>query len=129
MKKDNLLNKIDTTFYFIIDSEDKNLKVTDHAADKICDKFNRIVKAGVYMIRTGPDLRSSAKLKEEFSATIPEQVNVIYVSKASDEITLLKTKERDDFYNRIVESENDEDTLPIIKENLFEGSPDDIVEL
>ena len=105
MKKDNLLNKIDTTFYFIIDSEDKNLKVTDHAADKICDKFNRI------------------------SATISEQVNVIYVSKASDEITLLKTKERDDFYNRIIESENDEDTLPIIKEIFFEGSPDDIVVL
>ena len=97
IKKDNLLNKIDTTFYFIIDSEDKNLKVTDHASDKICEKFNEIVKAKVYMIRTGPDLRSSAKLKEEFSATIPEQVNVIYVSKASDEITLLKTKERDDF--------------------------------
>lgn len=57
MKKDNLLNKIDTTFYFIIDSEDKNLKVTDHAADKICEKFNRT------------------------SATISEQVNVIYVSK------------------------------------------------
>lgn len=129
MKKDNLLNKIDTTFYFIIDSEDKNLKVTDHASDKICEKFNEIVKAKVYMIRTGPDLRSSAKLKEEFSATISEQVNVIYVSKASDEITLLKTKERDDFYNRILESENDEDTLPIIKEILCEGSPDDIVEL
>ena len=116
MKKDNLLNKIDTTFYFIIDSEDKNLKVTDHAADKICEKFEGIVQAAVYMIRTGPDLRSSAKLKEEFSATIPEQINVIYISKASDEITLLNTKDRDDFYNRIIESENDEDTLPIIKE-------------
>lgn len=116
MKKDNLLNKIDTIFYFIIDSEDKNLKVTDHAADKICESFNRIVKAEVYMIRTGPDLRSSACLKEEFSATIPEQINVIYISKASDEITMLDTKRRDDFYNRIIESENDEDTLPIIKE-------------
>lgn len=63
MKKDNLLNKIDTTFYFIIDSEDKNLKVTDHAADKICDKFNRI------------------------SATISEQVNVIYVSKIRTSLT------------------------------------------
>ena len=63
MKKDNLLNKIDTTFYFIIDSEDKNLKVTDHAEDKICDKFNRT------------------------SATISEQVNVIYVSKIRTSLT------------------------------------------
>ncbi len=116
MREDNLLNKIDTTFYFIIDSEDKNLKVTDHAADKICEKFEGIVQAAVYMIRTGPDLRSTAQLKEEFSATIPEQINVIYVSKASDEITLLTPEKRDEFYNRIIESENDEDTLPIIKE-------------
>ena len=63
MKKDNLLNKIDTTFYFIIDSEDKNLKVTDHAADKICDKFNRT------------------------TAPISEQVNVIYVSKIRTSLT------------------------------------------
>ena len=63
MKKDNLLNKIDTTFYSIIDTQDKNLKVTDHAADKICEKFNRT------------------------SATISEQVNVIYVSKIRTSFT------------------------------------------
>ena len=63
MKKDNLLNKIDTTFYFIIDSEDKNLKVTYHAADKICENFNRT------------------------SATISEQVNVIDVSKIRTSLT------------------------------------------
>ncbi len=71
------------------------------------------------MIRTGPDLRSTLKLKEEFEKTIPEQVNIIYVCKESDEITLLNTTQRDEFYNRIIESVSDEDTALIAKSILY----------
>lgn len=95
----NNLNKMDCTFYFIISGENRNLTL----------------KEDILKIRSGSSCRSSLMLKDEWSDTIPEQVKIVLVDRETEDVTLLSQLQRDIFFNMVMESTEDLDTVPLAK--------------
>lgn len=116
----SILNKLDCTFYFILNDKDITKTLKEATQRKICEKFEELTGARFYGMRTGPDIRSGIELKKEFSQTIPEQVKIIYLDIEEDEVSLLSTLQRDAFFDEILSLEEDADTLPIVQKILNE---------
>lgn len=119
----NVLNQMDCTFYFILKEEDKTLVLKEETQKRICKKLEEVADVRFYGMRSGPELRSTEALKEEFSGTIPEQINIVFIDRSKDQISLLSTLQRDMFYERVMESVEDLDTVDVI-ETIIEETPD-----
>lgn len=106
-------DEVDCIFYFIIYGEDKTLMLKKATQDKICKRFAEAVDVQSYIMRSGSGVRSSLVLKDEWSDLIPEQVNIILVDREGDLVSLLSQEQRDMFFDIVMESTEDLDTLPI----------------
>ena len=67
-------------------------------------------------MRSGPSVRSSLTLKEEISHTIPEQIRIIFVDRDKDEISLLSSPQRALFFEKVMESTSDRNTVDLVEE-------------
>lgn len=120
MKIKNQLNRLDCTFYFILKEEDKTLVLKEETQQRICKKLEDVADVRFYGMRSGPDVRSAKVLQEEFKETIPEQINIIFVDREKDVISLLSTEQRDIFYERVMETTVDIDTAVLAEEVINE---------
>lgn len=120
MKIKNQLNRLDCTFYFILKEEDKTLVLKEETQQRICKKLEDVADVRFYGMRSGPDVRSAKVLQEEFKETIPEQINIIFVDREKDVISLLSTEQRDIFYERVMETTIDIDTAVLAEEVINE---------
>ncbi len=83
---------------------------------RICKKLEHIMEIRFYGMRSGPDVRSSKILQKEFKDTIPEQINILYIDREKDEISLLSSPQRDLFFEKVMESTSDKDTVDLVEE-------------
>ena len=120
----NQLNKMDCTFYFILKEEDKSLVLKEETQQRICKKLEDVADVRFYGMRSGPDVRSAMALQEEFKGTIPEQINIIFIDREKDMISLLSTKQRDIFFERVMETTVDLDTAVLAEEVIKETEKD-----
>ena len=120
MKIKNQLNRLDCTFYFILKEEDKTLVLKEETQQRICKKLEDVADVRFYGMRSGPDVRSAKVLQEEFKETIPEQINIIFVDREKDVISLLSTEQRDIFYEKVMETTIDIDTAVLAEEVINE---------
>ena len=120
----NHLNKMDCTFYFILKEEDKTLVLKEETQQRICKKLEDVADVRFYGMRSGPDVRSAKALQEELKGTIPEQINIILVDRAKDEIALLSSEQRDIFFERVMETTVDIDTAVLAEEVIKETEKD-----
>lgn len=116
----NDLNKMDCTFYFVVKSDDKNVVPGEKLQKAICEKMEEVMNVRFYGMRSGPSVRSSLALREEWDGTIPEQVDIILIDRENDIVTLLSQPQRDSIFERVMESTEDLDTLPMIEKVLEE---------
>lgn len=121
------LDERNCTFYFIMDSDNKSSVLKEEIRRAVCKKVAREMEIHTYSARFGAVVRSVAQLQKEFSQTIPEMINIIYVRKEEKTASLLSMIERDAFFEKVMEfdaGEEDEDTLPLVKEIIEKiGSP------
>lgn len=110
---DNDLNKMDCTFYFLVKSDDKNLVPGEAMQKAICEKMEEIMDVRFYGRRSGPDVRSSLALRDEWNGTIPEQIDIILIDREKEEVTLLSQPQRDMFFDIVMGSTEDLDTVSI----------------
>lgn len=120
----NQLNRMDCTFYFILKEEDKTLALKEETQKRICKKLEDVADVRFYGMRSGPDVRSSKALQEEFKSTIPEQINIILVDRAKDKVSLLSSQQRDLFFERVMETTVDVDTVVMVEEVISETEKD-----
>ena len=120
----NVLNKMDCTFYFILKEEDKTLVLKEETQKRICKKLEDVADVRFYGMRSGPNVRSSKALQEEFKGTIPEQINIIFIDREKDMISLLSTEQRDIFFERVMETTVDLDTAVLAEEVINETEKD-----
>ena len=116
----DVLNKLDCTFYFIMMGESKTTVLKEKVQKAICKRLEDVAGVRFYGMRSGPDVRSSKALKEEFEGTIPEQVKIVLIDRKKDEIALLNQKQRDMFFEIVMESTEDVDTVTIVEHVLDE---------
>lgn len=116
----NPLNEMDCTFYFILKGEDKTLVFNEDAQRRICEKFESITGVGFYGMRSGPGVRNAKALQEEFKGTILEQINVIFVDREQDEVSLLSSAQQDLFFERVMGATEDLDTALLAEEVIKE---------
>lgn len=121
MNIQNLLNRMDCTFYFIINDKNKNVVLKQETQRRICEKFESVMGIRFYGMRSGPDVRSALKLQKEFAETIPEQVDVILVDKEKNNVTLLSQKERNEFFQAVIGAKKEMDTLTLVQHILKEN--------
>lgn len=69
-------------------------------------------------------MRSAKVLQEEFKGTIPEQINIILVDRAKDKVSLLSSQQRDLFFERVMETTVDVDTVVLVEEVISETEKD-----
>lgn len=124
MNISNQLNRMDCTFYFILKEEDKTLVLKEETQQRICKKLEDVADVRFYGMRSGPDVRSAKALQEEFKGTIPEQINIILVDRAKDRISLLSSLQRDLFFERVMETTVDVDTIVLVEEVISETEKD-----
>lgn len=124
MNISNMLNRMDCTFYFILKEEDKTLVLKEETQQRICKKLEDVADVRFYGMRSGPDVRSAKALQEEFKGTIPEQINIILVDRAKDRISLLSSLQRDLFFERVMETTVDVDTVVLVEEVISETEKD-----
>ena len=124
MKIKNQLNRWDCTFYFILKEEDKTLVLKEEAQQRICKKLEDVADVRFYGMRSGPDVRSAKALQEEFKETIPEQINIIWVDREKEVISLLSSQQRDLFFERVMEATVDVDTVVLVEEVISETEKD-----
>lgn len=120
----NQLNRMDCTFYFILKEEDKTLVLKEETQQRICKKLEDVADVRFYGMRSGPDVRSAKALQEEFKGTIPEQINIILVDRAKEKISLLSSQQRDLFFERVMETTVDVDTVVLVEEVISETEKD-----
>ena len=124
MNLGNVLNKMDCTFYFILKEEDKTLVLKEETQKRICKKLEDVADVRFYGMRSGPDVRSSKALQEEFKGTIPEQVNIIFIDREKEQIALLSSEQRDLFFEKVMASTVDVDTVVSAEEVINETEKD-----
>ena len=124
MNLGNVLNKMDCTFYFILKEEDKTLVLKEETQKRICKKLEDVADVRFYGMRSGPDVRSSKALQEEFKGTIPEQVNIIFIDREKEQIALLSSEQRDLFFEKVMASTVDVDTVVLVEEVISETEKD-----
>lgn len=124
MNISNMLNRMDCTFYFILKEEDKTLVLKEETQQRICKKLEDVADVRFYGMRSGPDVRSAKALQEELKGTIPEQINIILVDRAKDRISLLSSLQRDLFFERVMETTVDVDTIVLVEEVISETEKD-----
>ena len=124
MKIKNQLNRVDCTFYFILKEEDKTLVLKEETQQRICKKLEDVADVRFYCMRSGPDVRSAKALQEEFKETIPEQINIIWVDREKKVISLLSSQQRDLFFERVMETTVDVDTVVLVEEVISETEKD-----
>lgn len=120
MNISNQLNRMDCTFYFILKEEDKTLVLKEETQQRICKKLEDVADVRFYGMRSGPDVRSSKALQEEFKGTIPEQINIIFIDREKDMIALLSTEQRDLFFEKVMATTVDIDTVVLAEEVIKE---------
>ena len=120
----NVLNRMDCTFYFIIKEEDKTLVLKEETQKRICKKLEDVADVRFYGMRSGPEVRSSKALREEFKSTIPEQINIILIDRAKNVISLLSTEQRDLFFEKVMATTVDVDTVVLVEEVISETEKD-----
>ena len=116
MNINNALNKMDCIFYFIHKGDDKTLVFKEDAQKRICEMFKDVADARFYGMRSGPNVRSAKALQEEFKGTIPEQINVIFMDREQDEVSLLSSAQRELFFERVMGATEDLDTALLVEE-------------
>lgn len=109
----NALNQMDCTFYFLMKEKDRTLVLKEEAQKRICKRLEKIADVRFYGMRSGPDIRSTNVLKEEFCGTIPEKIRIILIDREKDEVALLSSEQRDIFFERVMAAEDDIDTVEI----------------
>lgn len=109
------LSKMDCTFYFIINGEDRSMTLKDDIQKAVCEHLAEVVDVQFYGMRSGPGLRSSLMLMDEWSDTIPEQVEIVFVDSETEDVTLLSQLQRDMFFYMVMESTEDLDTVSIVE--------------
>lgn len=120
----NQLNRMDCTFYFILKEEDKTLVLKEETQKRICKKLEDVADVRFYGMRSGTDVRSAKVLQEEFKGTIPEQINIVFIDREKDQISLLSTQQRDMFFERVMETTVDIDTAVLAEEVINETEKD-----
>lgn len=120
----NQLNRMDCTFYFILKEEDKTLVLKEETQKRICKKLEDVADVRFYGMRSGPGVRSAKVLQEEFKGTIPEQINIVFIDREKDQISLLSTQQRDMFFERVMETTVDIDTAVLAEEVINETEKD-----
>lgn len=120
MNYTNILNRMDCTFYFILKEKDKTLSLKQATQQRICKKLEPVAGVRFYGMRSGPDVRSSKVLQEEFKDTIPEQIHIIYIDREKDDVSLLSSLQRDLFFEKVMESTSDKDTVDLVEEVIAE---------
>lgn len=124
----NYLNKMDCTFYFLIREKDKTVTLKEEIQETICEAFcHRLVALADiknYTMRSGPGVRSSLMLKNEWSDTIPEKIEIFLVDRETEVATLLSWTQRNMFFNMVMKSTEDLDTLSIAEYVLNEIEAD-----
>lgn len=116
----NNLNKMDCTFYFVVKSDVKTIVPDEKTQKAICKKLESVMDVRFYGMRSGPKVRSSLALRGEWEGTIPEQVDIVLIDREKDLVTLLSQPQRDLLFERVMESEEDFDTLSMIEKILEE---------
>ena len=109
---DDILNQMDCTFYFIMMGESKTTVLKEEVQQAICKKLEDVAGVRFYGMRSGPDVRSSKALKDEFERTILEQVKIVLIDRKKDEVGLLSQQQRDMFFEMVKESTEDVEPLP-----------------
>ena len=117
---DALNDKFECTFYFIINAESETVVLKKDILYKVCKKMADFLEVQSYVVRSGASIRHTDVLKEEFSNKSPFEIKIVYIDSDADEISLLSQQQRDLFLDYVMETEQDEDTLPIIKRVLKE---------
>ncbi len=117
---ESLLNRVECTYYFIYNDKNVRKGLKADTQDTICEEMANHMGAHHYGIRSGPNIRSGLKLKEEFNQTIPERINIIYIDIEEDLASLLSSRQRNMFFDEILSLEEDADTLPIVQKIIDE---------
>ena len=68
-------------FYFIVDSEDKNITLNDNAIQETMDKVASETCISLYTTIAGPNTRDSLFLKKEFQDNDLDSIMIIFVNK------------------------------------------------
>jgi len=116
---DNLFNKqvkqiansVDRVFYFI--SAD-NLQLKEHKEEEIADNFATILKIGLYVTRSGPNVQNIKTLQKELEQLSYTQYEIILFSKDSDKIILLSSDEKNTFVNLLDKYDDIREVIKII---------------
>ena len=118
-------DKIDCIFYFIVRGGDKTLTLKEDIQKAVGEHMAEVVDVQFYSMRSGPGVRSSLVLKDEWSDLIPEQVNIVFVNRETEDATLLSQAQRDMFFDMVLESTEDLDTVFIAEYVLNEIDADE----
>ncbi|MBO6303067.1 MAG: hypothetical protein J6N15_11585 [Ruminiclostridium sp.] len=111
--KDNMmLNSIDAVFYVIVCDDDRCLKKS--LVEKIVEHMANVVGATFYATRAGEKISDPKILRDEFKTTIASQIQIITVYTKRDEISLMPTKQRDMFYEAVINDGDFKNTSEIV---------------
>ena len=104
-------------FYFIVDSEDKNITLNDNAIQETMDKISSDTFISLYTTIAGSNTRDSLYMKKEFQDNDIDFMIIIFVNKDLETIFIGNSYVKK-IYNMIKRNDANTDMAEIIRDFL-----------
>ena len=101
-------------FYFIVDSEDKNITLNDNAIQETMDKVSSDTFISLYTTIAGSNTRDSLYMKKEFQDNDLDFMRIVFVNKDLETIYIGRSYVKK-IYNMIKRNDANTDMAEIIR--------------